>query len=514
MEKRISIILLIVCCSLLGFGQMSPQTKSITKKFFPDPEIEINTPAFQKKRGFTNYEELMAFLNQEQANHSDVMSISFIGKSQKGVDIPLVKLNKKGTENKLRIWLQAGLHGNEPGSTEGILYLIDQLLNNAEYAHLLDQLEIAIVPVANIDGSEIQNRYSDNGLDLNRDQTKLLAPESVVLKKAFSDFSAHVAVDFHEYRPYRRDFTKMSTYGVTNYFDVMFLYSGNHNVPETLRYYTKEKFVANAAKELSDHALTSHDYFSESKVLGAIEFHQGSLNSRSSATSYALSNCIASLIEVRGIGIGKTSFKRRTYSAFLVALSYLKTTVENADEVRLTIAKANATEDDAVVEHQRELEERPLTFIDLETTEKITLQVRMKDAWLAKPKLRRNSPVAYILLPTQKEVVAKLQILGLKIDTLNQEKTVEVEKYTVATYEQEPEKYEGVNRQNVTTALEATEKAFPAGSFIVYMNQPKANLAIEVMEPEAPNSFVTFDQIHTALNEELPIYRYLNQEAL
>ena len=36
------------------FAQLNPQSKKITEKFFADPNIEINTPAFDKKKGFTN----------------------------------------------------------------------------------------------------------------------------------------------------------------------------------------------------------------------------------------------------------------------------------------------------------------------------------------------------------------------------------------------------------------------------------------------------------------------------
>jgi hypothetical protein len=57
-------------------------------------------------------------------------------------------------------------------------------------------------------------------------------------------------------------------------------------------------------------------------------------------------------------------------------------------------------------------------------------------------------------------------------------------------------------------------REFPLGSFIIYMNQPKSNLAIEVLEPEAPNSFVSFSVLQTAINQELPIYRYLAKTTL
>ena len=42
---------------------------------------------------------------------------------------------------------------------------------------------------------------------------------------------------------------------------------------------------------------------------------------------------------------------------------------------------------------------------------------------------------------------------------------------------------------------------------ILDMNQTKSNLAIEVLEPEAPNSFVTYSVIPTFKGDVLSIYR-------
>jgi hypothetical protein len=39
-------------------------------------------------------------------------------------------------------------------------------------------------------------------------------------------------------------------------------------------------------------------------------------------------------------------------------------------------------------------------------------------------------------------------------------------------------------------------------------------LAVEVLEPEAPNSFISFGVLETTLNAVLPIYRYLKTEKL
>ena len=86
-------------CSLAS-AQPNPQPSKITEKFFPDPEIEIKTPAFSKKKGFTDYEEMLVFLNALQAEFPEVVSIQFIGESQKGKAIPLVTLAKKRGNGK------------------------------------------------------------------------------------------------------------------------------------------------------------------------------------------------------------------------------------------------------------------------------------------------------------------------------------------------------------------------------------------------------------------------------
>lgn len=153
----------------------------------------------------------------------------------------MVTIKKADNLNAIKVWLQGGLHGNESASTEGVLYLVAQILDKRQ--DLLENLEIKVVPMANIDGYLKLNRYAANGLDLNRDQTKLIAPESILLKNAFSQFSPQVAVDFHEYTPFRRDFASFGRVGISSFYDVMFLYTGNLNVPQNLRNYTKDVFV-------------------------------------------------------------------------------------------------------------------------------------------------------------------------------------------------------------------------------------------------------------------------------
>ncbi len=510
---KISFILILVLC--LNFThEFNPQSKKITETFFPEFKIEINTPAFKKQKGFTNYNELIVFIKDLQSKFPEIVSINYIGESQKGKFIPLILLNKKNSDKKLKVFLQGGLHGDEMASTEGVLYLMDKLLNDTTYSYLLNKLEIAIIPMANIDGYEAENRYTANGLDLNRDQTKLMIKESAFLKQAFSNFNPHVAIDFHEYRPFRKEFSQLSNYGITSLYDAMFMYSGNLNVPENIRNYTKNIFVKNAENELNNFGLKNKEYITSDKVLGDIHFNQGSNNARSSATSFALANTISTLVEIRGVGLGRTSFKRRVFTTFSIGMSYLKTAFENTNEVEEILKKDRNINQLAVVTSKKEKTIEPLNVIDLETEKEITIDVTVFNASKSIAQLTRIKPFAYIIENNQQNIIAKLKILGLEINTLDNDKELEVETYLVNEYSVDNEKDEGVYVQKVKTIINKEKKIFAKGTYIVYMNQENDGLAIETLEPEAQNGFINFGVLLTKKDEKLPIYRYLKTEKL
>lgn len=505
--KKIIYLLLVACC-VSSCALLNPQTDGITEKFFPEYEgLELVTPALKKETGFTTYQEMISFINDLKTKHDDKLTLSYIGETQKGNQIPMVKITNPNSVEKIKVWAQGGLHGNEPASTEAMLYLIDRLLNDPTYTYLLDKINLAIIPMANIDGYEKGSRYAANGLDLNRDQTKLMAPESVVLKEAFSAFDPEVAMDFHEYKPYRKAFAQMSTFGITSYYDAMFLHTGNLNVPENLRTMTQDLFVANAQKVLSQNNFSSHEYLSTGTYSGETHFNQGSNNARSSATNYALNNTISTLFEIRGVGIGRTSFNRRIQTSFLLGISYLKTAYENADLVKQQIAIAQETQQDVVAKSKKKIYQDTIKAIDLDTQEVLEMEVTIRDAMQMESTLSRKRPKAYLIDNNQEYIVEKLRALGATVETLEQETSAEVETYTITRYNRKSLKYEKMNRQTVETTVNSETRTFPAGTYRVSMDQRRSNLIAEVLEPEAPNSFVSFGVLETEKGATLPIYR-------
>ena len=61
-----------------------------------------------------------------------------------------------------------------------------------------------------------------------------------------------------------------------------------------------------------------------------------------------------------------------------------------------------------------------------------------------------------------------------------------------------------------SNTIEYKDNMFNSGDIFISMNQKRSNLIAELLEPEAPNSYVSFGIIKTSINSQLPIYRIKN----
>jgi len=180
------------------------------------------------------------------------------------------------------------------------------------------------------------------------------------------------------------------------------------------------------------------------------------------------------------------------------------------DLVKSEIEKAIKQANPVVVESKRAVYKDKVKFIDVSAVEYVEFEMMVRDAWKAKATLSRTRPTAYILDADQIGLVKKMKTLGIEVEKLQEERNFEVETYHVKTYYQKPVRYEKMKLQTVETELKKEKKTFKAGTFMVKMNQRRANLVPELLEPEAPNSFVNFGLIETEKGKTLPIYRLHN----
>ena len=94
MLKKLIFFILIFKFTFVS-AQLNQEPRNITKKFFSElNELENITPALKKKKGFTNYQELLNYIDEKVQNYPELVSSNFIGESQKGKKIPILHISK------------------------------------------------------------------------------------------------------------------------------------------------------------------------------------------------------------------------------------------------------------------------------------------------------------------------------------------------------------------------------------------------------------------------------------
>ncbi|MBK7935049.1 MAG: hypothetical protein IPK01_16570 [Acidobacteria bacterium] len=99
-------------------------------------------------------------------------------------------------------------------------------------------------------------------------------------------------------------------------------------------------------------------------------------------------------------------------------------------------------------------------------------------------------PLYYIVPPQYKDVIEVLRLHGVKFETLKAARTVEVDSYKLTEPKWSTNSFE--NRITLTSKQTVIKESrtFAAGSILIPMDQEAANVAIHLLEPNGPDSFV------------------------
>ena len=171
------------------------------------------------------------------------------------------------------------------------------------------------------------------------------------------------------------------------------------------------------------------------------------------------------------------------------------------------IELANNFSEEIILEHQRTVSKEIIKAIDIESNELMDLEVVMHSSKKSIPKIKRDRPSAYIIKNNSFKIVEKLKNMGVDMVELQYDTIINSGSYRVVDFKNNFKIYEKMKMQKVKTEISYAFNNFTKGDIIISMNQKKSNLIAEVLEPEAPNSYVSFGIIKTNNNEILPIYR-------
>jgi hypothetical protein len=110
-----------------------------------------------------------------------------------------------------------------------------------------------------------------------------------------------------------------------------------------------------------------------------------------------------------------------------------------------------------------------------------------------KVKVAVEKPIAYIVPPQWTEVIEVLRLHGLLTRRLSKPLTAPVDGYRLTDPKWQEPSFEGRHPVTFKTErLRAAPRSFPAGSVLVPLDQRGSAVAVHLLEPQAPDSFVSW----------------------
>ena len=485
-----------------------PASPAIAARF-PEPNVSFTTPAFEADRtAFTTNDELHAFLQRltrpgAGARGGTALDLLPIGSSQRGTPIAALAFTRPyvapavaatpgaaaSIGRRPAVVIVAGQHGDEPAGTEALLVVAQQLAEG-RFERVLEQLDVFLLPRANPDGAALGQRAAADGVDLNRDHLLLRTPEAQAVAELMRGVAPLVVLDLHEYPVDAALWS--SRFGALQRFDVLLQYATTANMPPFVTKAAEEWFRTPLVAALGAAGFSVDWYHTVSADPADRKVSMGSAAPQLGRNAHGLTNAVSLLVETRGGGIGRTDFKRRVQAQLTAVTSVLGSAAGRAGDlaklrqfVDRDIA-ASACKGEGVIEAGLTPSEYALPMLDPQTGAIRRVTVAWDSALELRVVKTRPRACGYWLAVGETEAVRRLRLLGIEVMQLELAGEMRGETYR-ETGRDAAAAQGGGARLRVQTQPVLLD--VPAGSFFVTLEQPLANLAIAVLEPESPAGY-------------------------
>ena len=414
---------------------------------------------------------------------------------------------------KAIVFIQAGIHSGEIDGKDAGFALLRDIAITKTRAELLKDTIILFVPIYNVDGHELRspyNRINQNGpeemgfratsagLNLNRDYMKADAPETRAWLELWNEWKPDFFIDCHV------------TDGADFQYNLTYEYAHHAEVSPFIKNWMDEYFDGKIAPKVeSEGNLVTH-YLS----FGGREVTSGIYTFIATprfATGYTpLRNRAGLLIETHSL----KPYKSRVRGTYDI----LRYSIEEINRSKKSLFEANKKADEATVERGKTYDANRKFPLRLELTDKATdfdlkgveykkekseisgaerliygtkpLEITIKKYDDARISASVAPPLYYIVPPQWQDVIEVIKAHGIKFQTIEKPLEIEVESYRFEDVKWANQSFEGRVTLNFKTVPIKETRTFPANSIIIPLDQTAADVAIHLLEPNSPDSFM------------------------
>jgi len=493
------------------------------------------TPAERSDyRTTPRYDETMAYIQRVAAAAPGQVKVEVFGKTGEGRDLLDVVVSRDGVfdpealhrAGRPVLLIQNAIHAGEMDGKDSCLALLRDMAITKSQARLLERAVVVIIPIYNADGHERfghYNRINQNGpeemgwrvnatnLNLNRDYVKAEAPETRAWLRLWNRWLPDFFVDDHV------------TDGADYQYDVTYsLSTGAGNDPNIIEWQQK-----NVAPYL-DRSVAASGH-----VIGPLIFLTDDADPTKGIERFpstprfadgyvVLQNRPGMLVEMHML----KDYKTRVTGNYEILRALLEVMNRDAD----TLVRLNREADAAVVANGKRFdpgakfplrtapskETQPFLYRTFNYTRELSgvsgqpwiryspepLNITIPRPVRLDTALTVAPPRAYIVPAQWTQIIAVLEAHGLSLERTTRPWNAEVDTYRCTGLKWNEKSFEGHHvmfspqfaAQPFTGHCTPVHErlSFPAGSVVVPMDQRAAKVAIEWLEPEAPDSAVAW----------------------
>lgn len=510
--------------------------------------IAFSTSAQQAKAPYFNsngnqtpeYSDVIKFYTSLSASNTLVKIDVLPNSTDVNNAIRLVRITKGNTEGKINILINNGIHPGEPEGIDAAMILASAIINvesgtpisTQKYfiqkykedkilAHLLDIVNIYIIPVYNVDGSLRRNsttRANQNGpeeygfrgnarnLDLNRDFIKMDSRNAFAFVKIFQEVKPHLFIDTHTSNG--ADYQHVVTYIATQ----------KDKLQKSISEYQYNSFVPQLNASLKKYKFDPAPYvnaWSDVPDSGWAAFYE----SPRFATGYStLFNAIGFTLETHML----KNYQQRVEGSYAFLLSCIDIAKRDADKIKeiklkadqevlsqttfplnwkLDSSKVNTIEFKGFEAGHKTSEVSGLPRLYYDRNKPFTKTVKHYENYKSTTEVQK--PMAYVIPYAWKEVITRLQLNNVKLTPVLKDTVLTLQVYFIDDYKTVSKPYEGhYLHSNVKLHAETQNIKISAGDYLVYANQQNIRFAVETLEPQAIDSYFNWNFFDATLGQK------------
>ena len=493
---------------------------------------QANWQLHYEKSGFLEtgrYAEAAAYVRRlDEA--SPVARTFSIGESPEGRELQILMISEerrftaaeRARSKKPLILVINGIHAGEIEGKDASLVLARRLLIENRYPGLLDRVDIAILPIYNVDGHERfgqHNRINQNGpkqmgwrtnalnLNLNRDFMKADSPETQALLKFMREFKPDLFFDNH------------TTDGGDWQYHAAYSVPVGPTQDSSVAAWSKRmvSHVVNACKEDGHPLIPYFGGFNPANPAAGITVDD--FSPRYSTGYGAAINRPTMLIETHVL----KPYKLRVETTFSMVLRTLEfcaldaAALIAANQAADRRAGAGIADREVVVEAGAARQGRPLDFLAYaytpyqsevsgatipkwDRTKPQTVTSTIRDTMEARSSVR--AAYAYVIPASWKEAIARLDYHGIAYRRIRRAVSGSFDSYRFQSVVFPRTSFEGRINPRFEVSLVREPRSIPEGSAIVWTAQSKGKLVAHLLEPMAPDSLASWGFFNAVFEEK------------